>query len=74
MANMDIILSKKIYESPITQMFLYSQVICIHVLTALRLCNLYTYMYLTLLAPRSFGFVNMCLVNTVVLYYNETDL
>jgi len=32
------------------------------------------YMYLTLLAPKSFVFVNMCTVHTAVFYYNETDL
>jgi len=51
-------------------MLLYSQVICI--LTTLRLRNLY--MYLPLLAPKSFVFVNMCTVHTAVLYHKETDL
>jgi len=31
-------------------------------------------MYLTLLAPKSFVFVNMCMMHTAMCYYNETDL
>jgi hypothetical protein len=41
-------------------------------LTTLRFYNLY--MYLTTLAPNSFVFDDICMVNTAVLYYNQTDL